>query len=128
MATKGASYRYGNTRGANHRGEPTKHIGYAWAKDFNKSTLQDHFNRHGGDFDAKSKEEYAAKAVHFANTVDRKNFKSVKDYRGSTYKYDPRNGSYAIITKDGYVTTYFKPKKGGFTYYSKKGRPVWIKI
>ena len=33
MATKGASYRYGNTRGANHRGEPTKHIGYAWAKD-----------------------------------------------------------------------------------------------
>lgn len=43
MATKGASYRYGNTRGANHRGEPTKHIGYAWAKDFNKLTLQDHF-------------------------------------------------------------------------------------
>lgn len=29
MATKGASYRYGNTRGANHRGEPTKHIGYS---------------------------------------------------------------------------------------------------
>ena len=102
MATKGASYRYGNTRGANHRGEPTKHIGYSWAKDFNKSSLQDHFNRHGGDFNAKSKEEYAAKAVHFANTVDRKNFKSVKDYHGSTYKYDPRNGSYAIITKDGY--------------------------
>lgn len=36
--------------------------------------------------------------------------------------------SYAIITKDGYVVTYHKPKQGGFTYYPKKGEPVWIKI
>ena len=76
----------------------------------------------------KAKNNMLQRQFTFANTVDRKNFKSVKDYHGSTYKYDPRNGSYAIITKDGYVTTYFKPKKGGFTYYPKKGRPVWIKI
>ena len=128
MPTKGPSYRYGNTRGSKHQGQVSEHIGYAWAKDFNKNTLVDHFNRHGNDFCASSKEDYAAQAVHFANTVDREHFKSVKDYRGSTYKYDPKNGSYAIITKDGYVITYHKPREGGFTYYPKKGKSVWIKI
>ena len=34
MATKGASYRYGNTKGSNHQGKATEHINYAWAKAF----------------------------------------------------------------------------------------------
>ena len=128
MPTKGPSMRYGNTNGAHHRGEATQNINYPWAKDFNKNRLKKHFKDHGGDCGANTKEEYAAKAVHFANEVDRKNYKSVIDYHGTTYKYDPRNGSYAAITKDGYVVTYYKPRKGGFWYYPKKGTKVWIKI
>jgi hypothetical protein len=127
-ATKGPSYRYGNTRGAKHRGKASQHINYAWAKDFNKSRLEKHFIDHGKDFSSCSKQDYAAKAVHFANEIDRKRYKSVIDYHGTTYKYDSQSGAYAAITKDGYVVTYYKPRKGGFTYYPKKGKPVWIKI
>ena len=76
MPTKGPSMRYGNTNGAHHRGEATQNINYPWAKDFNKNRLKKHFKDHGGDFGANTKEEYAAKAVHFANEVDRKNYKT----------------------------------------------------
>lgn len=70
MATKGASYRYGNTKGPNHQGKTTEHINYAWAKAFNRGGLDRHFRDHGKEFDCKTKEEYEAKALKFANTVD----------------------------------------------------------
>ena len=128
MATKGASFRYGNSKGSNHRGEATKHIGYPWAKGFNKNGLDRHFDEHGAEFGCNTKDEYAAKAIGFANTIDRDNFKSVKDSKGTTYKYDPRDGRLAIITKDGYVVSYHHTGKK-FTYYPRKGLEVtiWIK-
>ncbi|MBE6136313.1 MAG: hypothetical protein E7181_03505 [Erysipelotrichaceae bacterium] len=128
MATKGASLRYGNTNGAHHRGEATQNINYPWAKDFNKKRLDYHFERHGKEFGAKSRKDYAAKAVHFANEIDRQHYKSVVDKYGSTYKYDPRNSRLAIITKDGYVVTYHHTGDK-FTYTNKKGKEVtkWIK-
>ena len=42
MATKGPSNRYGNSRGG-RQGHKTVQTGFAWAKDFNKKTLLDHF-------------------------------------------------------------------------------------
>ena len=109
MSTKGASNHYGNSRGGK-QGKATLHTGFAWAKDFNKSTLTDHFNRHGSQVGCTNKEGYAAKSVTFANRVDRKNCVSFVDNKGSTYKYNKRSGEFAVITKDGYVVTYFKPK------------------
>lgn len=128
MPTKGASYRYGNTRGSKHQGQATRDIKYAWAKDFNRGGLEQHFKDHGKEFNAKTKQDYAAKAVHFANDVDRKHYKSVVDKYGSTYKYDPRNGRLAIITKDGYVVSYHH-SGNKFTYTNKKGQVTtkWIK-
>lgn len=128
MPTKGPSLRYGNTRGSKHRGKFSKNINYAWAKDFNKNTLKTHYEKHGKDFGAKTKEEYASKAVHFANAIDRQNYKSVIDWKGSTYKYNTINGAYAIITEDGYVVTYHKPRNRRFSYHPKKGITKWIKI
>lgn len=127
MATKGASFRYGNTNGANHRGEATSHINYAWAKDFNRGSLEKHFNEHGKEFGARTKFEYASKAVHFANNVDRKNYKSVIDYKGTTYKYDTRNGILVQVSKDGYVISY-RHTGGKFWYAKEKGVRKWIKI
>jgi len=115
MSTKGASNHYGNSRGGK-QGKATNHTGYAWAKDFNKSTLADHFYRHGAQMGCTTKEGYAAKAVSFANRVDRKNCVSFVDRKGSTYKYNKKDGTLGIITKDGYVVTYFKPKDG-YKYY-----------
>ena len=127
MPTKGPSMRYGNTNGAHHRGEATSNINYAWAKDFSRGGLNQHFIDHGKEFNAKTKTEYASKAVHFANTVDRQNFKSVVDYKGTTYKYDTRNGKLVEVTKDGYVISY-RHTGNEFWYYSKKGTKTWIKI
>ena len=70
MATKGASYRYGNTRGANHRGEATQNINYPWAKDFLGTNSVSHFKDHGKEMDFKSEKEYVANGIHFANDID----------------------------------------------------------
>lgn len=115
MVTKGASNRYGNTRGG-RQGRPTQHTGYAWAKGFNRSTLDDHFRRHGEHMGCPTKESYNAKAVKFANAVDRKNNVSFVARNGTTYKFSKETGSFAIITKQGVVVTYFKPKNG-YDYY-----------
>jgi hypothetical protein len=65
------------------------------------------------------------RTVSFANTVDRKNCVSFIDKNGSTYKYNKTTNTLAIITKNGYVVTYFKPS-AGYEYYKnekkRKGR------
>ena len=66
-----------------------------------------------------SKESYAAHAVSFANTIDRKNNVSFLDKNDSTYKFNKKTGEFAIITKDGYVVTYFKPRTG-IKYYDQQ--------
>lgn len=115
MATKGPSNLYGNARDGN-RGSKTNHIGYPWAKDFNKHTLKTHFEEHGKSMGLSSEESYAAHAVKFANAIDRKNCVSFIDKEGSTYKFNKVTLEFAIITKDGYVVTYFKPTRG-YNYY-----------
>ena len=120
MATKGASNRYGNTNGARHQGQPTEKINYSWAKDFNKKSLDKHFNDHGKEMEFDSKESYKQHAIKFANTIDKKNCISFVDSNtGATYKYNKVTNEFAIITKDGYVATYFKPKEG-YIYYKKQ--------
>ena len=118
MSTKGPSNRYGNSRGG-RQGHATKHTGFAWAKGFNNSSLPSHYGRHGQETNANSVTSYAAKAVKFANTIDRKNNVSFVDKKGSTYKFNKSTGEMAIITKKGVVVTYFKPK-GGYQYYLKQ--------
>lgn len=127
MSTKGPSNRYGNTKGSNHKGEATENINYQWAKDFNKGGLDAHFLKHGKEVGARSKEEYAAKAVHFANTIDRISCKSVVDYKGTTYKYNIKNRIIVEVSKDGYVISYRHLGKK-FWYSPKKGFKQWIKI
>ena len=121
MATKGPSNRYGNSKNG-RQGKSTSHTGYAWAKDFNSKTLQDHFIRHGSQMGCETKESYAAHAVKFANNVDKNNCVSFVAKNGSTYKYNPQTNTLAIVTKDGYVVTYFKPSAGYEYYKSEKRR------
>lgn len=114
MASKGASNRYGS-----NSKKSTKNTGYAWAKDFNKKTLDQHYYEHGKEFG--SKEAYIAHAIAFANTIDRKNNVSFIDVSGSTYRYNLKTNEFAIIDKKGYVITYFKPKEY-YEYYKKQER------
>ncbi len=119
MATKGASYLYGNTRGSNGKGVPSAHINYQYATAFNKSTLKGHYNDHGSDFGVASARQYEEHAIHFANSVDRKNYESFIDNNGTTYKYSRTSNSLCLIKKNGIIISYYKPK-GGRSYYLKE--------
>lgn len=121
MATKGASNRYGNTNGAHGKGIPTKHIGYQYAKDYNKNRLRKDFRKHASEFGASTENEYAAHAIHFANVVDRKNCISFIDRRGTTHKYNKQTNTYVAVDKNGYIVTYFKPTDRLAYYFRKKG-------
>ena len=126
MSTKGPSNRYGNTRGGKN-GHETKKTGFAWAKAFNKSSIDKHFGEHGKEMGFQSKEEYVAHAISFANTIDRINNDSVIDGKGTTYKWSKKTNELVIITKDGIVVSYYKPNKR-FHYTNKKGEEIWINI
>ena len=128
MATKGPSNRYGNTNGANHKGEATKHINYEYAETFRHDTLSQHFQDHGKEFNSKSKADYASKATHFANSIDRQNYKSVVDKQGNTYKWNTKTGETVIVRPDKVVISYSHMVKKGFHYTDKKGIQRWIKI
>ena len=116
MSTKGASNHYGNARHGK-QGHITKHIGFAWAKDFNKSTLIEHANKHGQIHGVNG---YAAKAVTFANRVDRVNHLSYVRKDGTTVKYSKKTNEFAVIDKHGFVRTYFKPANGIKKYFKDK--------
>ena len=119
MATKGSSNRFGNKR------KPTSAISYPWAKAFNKNTLAVHYQRHGEEFPSMNKEEYEARAVKFANSVNPNDCVTFIDNKKSTHKFNTVTGEYGIISKEGYVITYFKPEKG-YEYFklqiSKSGK------
>lgn len=115
MATKGQSNQYGNSRGT-----PTNHINYKYAKDFNRNTIARHFSEHGKEVGATSKWDYIAKAIKFANSIDRKKNESFIDEHGSTYKYQEQTNRFAIIDKNGIIITYFKPKDGRNYYENQK--------
>lgn len=123
MATKGPSGRYDGTRGGKKNKDGTASISYPWAKDINKHGYDKHYNKHAEDMGLTTKESYASHALKFANTVDKINCVSfVHTKTGSTYKYNKVTNEFAIITKDGYVVTYYKPQSGYKYYKSQKAK------
>ena len=112
MADKGPSNAYGNSKG-----KPTEHINYEYAKDFNKKSTKQHNEKHLSNLGVSSVDEMKANAVYFANKVDRLNNVSFIDDNGTTYKYSKVTNELVLVTKDGYVISYFKPKNGE-NYYN----------
>ena len=119
MGTKGPSNHYGNASGG-RQGLHTKHINYPWAKDFNKHSAKDHYERHNNKQHFDSLESYKQHAIKFANDIDRKSYKSfVEKATGKTYKYSPKSNEFIIVDKRGYIVTYYKPT-GGYDYYMRQ--------
>ncbi len=114
MADKGPSNAYGNSEG-----KPTEHINYPYAKDFNSNSTSKHDKKHLSNLGLSSVNEMKANAVYFANKVDRVNNVSFVDENGTTFKYSQKTNELALITKDGYVISYFKPSSGK-KYYDKQ--------
>lgn len=106
MATKGPSNKYGNKNGV-----ASSKINYPYAipKYIGKNS-KDHMVKHFSDFGVDNATDYLSKAVNFGNDVDRVNYDSYVDYGGTTYKYNKLTNELLLVSKEGNIITYFKPR------------------
>lgn len=118
MATKGPSNRYGNNNGT-----ASIKINYPYVlPNYIGSNPKDHMEKHFSDFGVNNKIDYIAKAVNFGNDIDRVNYDSYVDHRGTTYKYNKLTNELLLVSKEGNIITYFKPK---YERGSKKDKLNW---
>ena len=87
-------------------------------------SLQDHFNRHGGDFSSKSPDDYAAKAWLFLQRARAENLPmKLDDTDGTLRVFDPATRVFAAYNNAGKTKTFFKPDNP--TYWQRQpGRVV----
>lgn len=89
----------------------------------NLPALQDHFDRHGGDFGATSPDDYAAKAWLFRERARASSLPMKLDTDGTTRMWDGKTGSFAAYNRNGTTKTYFKP--GNPSYWQRQpGRSI----
>jgi hypothetical protein len=97
-----------------------------WA---NLSSLRDHFNRHGGDFGAKSPDDYAAQAWRFRERAAAERLPMKLDIDGTVRVFDQKTRAFASFNRDGTTKTYFRPDSPGY-WQRQPGRPIqtppWI--
>lgn len=90
----------------------------------NVATLQDHFDRHGGDFGSKSPADYAAQAWLFMQRARTENLPmKLDDTDGTLRIFDPQTGAFAAYNGAGRTKTYFKPGSPGY-WQRQPGRPL----
>lgn len=80
----------------------------------NMGSLQDHFDRHGRDFNAKDPEDYAAQAWRFLQRARAEGLPAKRDSEGVLRVYDPKSRAFAAYNRDGTAKTYFKPGRRNY--------------
>ncbi len=78
----------------------------------NRLTLTDHYERHGGDFNARNEDHYARMAHRFY--VNRYNYQTKVDSNGVIRVYDKNTNSFGSYNSDGTTKTYFKLKSPNY--------------
>ena len=78
------------------------------------ASLEDHFRRHGGDFKAKSADDYARLAWEFRERAKREGLLTKVDSDGVVRIYDPKTGAFGAYNRDGTTKTFFKPNSPGY--------------
>jgi len=86
-----------------------------------EQNAQRHFERDGGDFDARSVDDYIAKAHAFVADPP-KGAATLKRANGDTLIYDPAGNVFAVATRDGAPRTMFKPDEGSAYWERVKTR------
>jgi pyocin large subunit-like protein len=76
-----------------------------------EENARSHFQRDGADFDAKTEDDYVAKAHAFTSHPPR-GAKTLKRPNGDTLIYDQKSNTFAVMTREGAPRTMFKPRKG----------------
>lgn len=92
---------------------PTKKI---WG---NIGSLQDHFDRHGRDFGAKTPDDYARLSWEFLNRAIDEGWPAKVDGSDGTIRvWDPKSRAFAAYNRNGTTKTYFKP--GSSDYFERQ--------
>lgn len=71
-------------------------------------TLEDHFRRHGADFQARDAADYARQAHLFRQRAYSSGLPAKRDGDGSLRIFDPRTRAFGAYNGDGTTRTYFK--------------------
>ena len=95
----------------------------------NIGSLQDHFDRHGGDFSAKSPDDYAAQAWRFRERALAERLPMKLDTDGTVRAFDPKTRAFASFNRDGTAKTYFRPDSSSY-WQRQPGKliqtPPWV--
>lgn len=86
----------------------------------NKDLALDHFTRHGRELGIATESEYLAAAKNFMlQTKKNPNLEWFTRNSGDLVQFDKSSGEFGVMSKQGIIRTYFKPK-GGYNYYLKQ--------
>lgn len=83
----------------------------------NETMWEDHFKKHGNEFNYKNKEEYLKGANEVINSTSSKHKTEAED--GDSIYYNESKNEIVFVSKDGYIRTYFKPSDG-INYYNRQ--------
>ena len=81
------------------------------------SYLEQHFEKHGGEFDYSTAEEYLAGANRVIQSPDALHKLEAED--GDDIYYLEETNEFVVVSTDGYIRTYFRPDKG-IDYYNRQ--------
>lgn len=83
----------------------------------NKKLLDSHYEKHGKDMGFASAKEYEAAALSVVNNMEALHKTEAED--GDDIYYLEKTNEFVVVSKDGYIRTYFLPDSGK-KYYDKQ--------
>ena len=79
------------------------------------------FTKSGSDFGAKTEAEYVTKVHAFVDTPPA-NAETLDRNNGDRLIYDPKDNTFAVVSRDGAPRTMFKPRDGAAYWTEQKDR------
>lgn len=78
-----------------------------------RGQLLEHFYHHGAEFDAATPEEYQSLADAFLGGLPPLGVQECARRRnGDLLRFDPNTQAFGVLSKTGFIRTYFKPVPG----------------
>ena len=84
-----------------------------------KKLYNDHYEKHGSEFGSITKEEYLKLANDLLNSDSETVLHKTEKEDGDDVYFDTATGYFLVLSKDGYIRTFFIPQKG-IEYYNKQ--------
>lgn len=83
----------------------------------NDKLLEEHFKKHGSEFNYKDEDQYVKGAIAVINSPSSLHKTEKED--GDEIYYDEEKNEIVFVSKDGFIRTYFKPNDG-IKYYNRQ--------